>query len=78
MEKKNEGQPAADEPRWTVQDVAKYLKMSPAWVYQRVASGEIPFVPMGAYKRFDPEVIRRYARGEPVAPPKVVMLKISK
>lgn len=79
MEKKDEGKAAqSDEPRWTAVDVAKYLKVSPSWVYQRAHSGEIPFHRLGAHLRFDPDVIRRYARGEPVAPPRVVSLKISK
>ncbi len=68
----------ADEPRWTVNDVAAYLKVSPAWVYVRANSGEIPCQRYGANIRFDPEIVRRYARGESVVAPKVLTLKVHK
>ncbi len=73
-EKKSGG----DEPRWDVKDVAAYLKVSPSWVYQRANAGEIPHHRYGAHLRFDPEVVRRYARGESVQPPRVVMFKVTK
>lgn len=68
-----------DEPRWDVKDVAAYLKVSKSWVYQRANAGDFPCHRYGAHLRFDPEVIRRYARGESVvSSARVVSLKVQK
>lgn len=55
----------AEEGLWDASDVARYLKMSKSWVYQRVMDGKIPFhrLPTGV-TRYVPEEIRAYARGE--------------
>ena len=67
-----------NEPRWTADDVRKFLKVSRSWVYQHVDSGELPHHRYGALLRFDPETIRKYARGEKVALPNVIALKIQR
>lgn len=52
------------EPMWDADDVAAFLKLSRSWVYARAAAGELPGRKIGGLWRFDPETIRRYARGE--------------
>ena len=49
---------------WDAKDVARYLKASRSWVYQRAEAGLLPCVRLGGLLRFDPEKIRAYARGE--------------
>ena len=67
--------PAAseDDRLWTVRDVARFLSMSPSWVYQASAGGTLPCLRIGAAVRFDPATIRAWVRGE--APAKVVQLR---
>ncbi|MEO2159032.1 MAG: helix-turn-helix domain-containing protein [bacterium] len=36
----------------TVRDLAKYLKVSPQWVYERVSLKEIPYSKLGKFPRF--------------------------
>ena len=48
----------------TAAEAAKLLAMSPSWVYQRSAAGDLPCVRVGAALRFDREQLRAYARGE--------------
>jgi excisionase family DNA binding protein len=55
------------QPLWTAVDVANYLRASRSWVYHRAESGLLPCLRVGGLLRFDPEVIRAYARGEAVA-----------
>lgn len=51
---------------WDSVDVAKYLKVSQSWVYRQFGLGLIPGVrlPGSAQMRFDPKIIKAYARGE--------------
>ena len=56
---------------WDANDAARYLKVSRSWVYQRAESGLLPCLHVGGLVRFDPEVVRAFARGE-VQPPKVL------
>ena len=56
--------PAHDAPLWTAEDVARYLQASRSWVYHRAESGELPCLRVGGLLRFEPDVIRAYARGE--------------
>ncbi|HTS79294.1 MAG TPA: helix-turn-helix domain-containing protein [Myxococcaceae bacterium] len=42
---------------WTVQDVARHLSVSRAWVYEKAALGELPVVHVGALRRFQPSAI---------------------
>ncbi len=60
------------EPLWTVKEVAAYLRASISWVYMHAEDGTLPSVRIGGPRRFHPEAIRAYARGEwkpaPVVP----------
>ena len=48
---------------WDANDVAAYLKVSRSWVYRRAEAGLMPYLRVGGLLRFDPDVIRAYARG---------------
>ena len=54
----------SSEPLWTVKEVAAYLRVSNSWVYSHGEAGTIPSVQIGGLRRFHPEAIRAYARGE--------------
>jgi hypothetical protein len=59
-------EPLADR-LWTARDVAHYLHASASWVYQKAEAGLLPCLPRlpgSNFLRFDPEMIRAYARGE--------------
>jgi predicted DNA-binding transcriptional regulator AlpA len=64
---------------WTAEQVASYLKVSRSWVYQHAETGSIPVIhlPSSSLLRFDPEMVRRYARGE-WSPAKVAPLRPSR
>lgn len=64
------------EPLMTAEDVAAFLKISVSGVYRLRAKGELPGVPVGSLWRWNPEVVRAYARGErpPPGSPSVVPL----
>jgi excisionase family DNA binding protein len=47
---------------WDANDVAAYLKVSRSGVYHRAEAGLLPHVRVGGLLRFDPEVVRAYAR----------------
>ena len=51
-----------DDTLWTALDVARYLKVSRATVYNLAAAGTIPVVRLGALLRFRPDAIRELAR----------------
>lgn len=51
---------SAPEPFWKVAEVARFLSMSPQWVYKHAELGTLPCVRLGASLRFDPAAIRRY------------------
>ena len=51
----------SDEVLWTVPQVAKYLQVSPSWVYRNASSGRIPTVRLGANLRFVPSEIKSWA-----------------
>ncbi len=55
--------PLLNETLWDANDVAKFLKASRSWVYQRAESGLLPSLRIGGLLRFDPEAIRSYALG---------------
>jgi excisionase family DNA binding protein len=63
------------ETLWDANDVAAYLKVSRSWVYHRAESGELPCLRVGALVRFEPEQIRKYARGERSSTTTVVALR---
>lgn len=48
------------EPLWKVPDVARFLSMSPSWVYKKAEAGRLPCVRIGASLRFRPEEIRAF------------------
>jgi len=47
---------------WTAMDVAKYLRVSRSWVYQKSEEGELPTLRVGGLLRFDPASIDAYIR----------------
>ncbi len=59
------------EQLWDVNDVAKYLKVSRSWVYQRVAAGLLPYARIGALVRFRASRIRAFARESEQSSPEV-------
>lgn len=46
---------------WTVTETAKFLHVSPSWVYRAVERGEIPSFKLGGLVRFRPQTIREFA-----------------
>ncbi|WP_225413893.1 helix-turn-helix domain-containing protein [Stigmatella hybrida] len=52
------------ESLWDANDVARFLKVSRSWVYQKTAASELPCLHVGGLVRFEPETIRAWARGE--------------
>jgi excisionase family DNA binding protein len=49
---------------WDAVDVARYLKVSRSWVYQRAEAGLLPCLRVGGLIRFDPRVVQAFARGD--------------
>ncbi len=47
---------------WDANDVARYLKVSRSWVYHRAEAGLMPHLRVGGLLRFDPDVVRVFAR----------------
>jgi excisionase family DNA binding protein len=47
---------------WDANDVADYLKVSRSWVYHRAGAGQLPHLRVGGLLRFDPEVVRAFAK----------------
>ena len=58
---------------WTAREVSEYLKVSRSWVYHQVEAGLLPCLRIGSLLRFDPETVRRFARGE-VLPANLIQL----
>jgi excisionase family DNA binding protein len=54
---------------WDAQDVARYLKVSRSWVYQRAEAGLLACVRVGGLLRFRPDIVRAIAN-EGAARPK--------
>ena len=46
---------------WDAQDVARYLKVSRSWVYQRAEAGQLACVRVGGLLRFRPDSVRAIA-----------------
>ncbi len=55
---------SSEAPLWTAEDVARYFRVSRSMVYKLSESGELPTLRIGSCRRFDPETMRRFARGE--------------
>jgi excisionase family DNA binding protein len=68
-------QPSPAESLWTANDVASFLRVSRSWVYHRAEAGELPCLRIGGLVRFDPDAIRRFARGEKTFVASVVALR---
>jgi excisionase family DNA binding protein len=62
---------AVEDGLWTAVDVARFLRVSRSWVYQRAQAGLLPSVKLGGALRFEPAAIRAYVasgRGPDVPP----------
>lgn len=55
---------------WDANDVARYLKVSRSWVYQRAEAGLLACVRIGGLLRFDPLTVRTFACGGPDSQPR--------
>ena len=55
------------ETLWDARDVARYLKVSRSWVYQKAEARLLPNLKVGGLVRFVPERIRAFALGSGVA-----------
>ncbi len=64
----------AFEGLWTVKNVAEFLQCSRDFVYEHAEDGTLPCLRIGALLRFEPEAIRRWARGE-LSPARVLSLE---
>jgi hypothetical protein len=53
----------AFEALWDANDVARHLKASRSWVYQKAEAGILPSLRIGGLLRFDPVEIRAFVRG---------------
>ena len=49
------------EALWDARDVARYLKVSRSWVYQKAEAGLLPYLKVGGLVRFVPERVREFA-----------------
>ncbi len=56
--------PGGIETLWDARDVARYLKVSRSWVYQRAEAGLLPHLRIGGLLRFRPALIRAFALGQ--------------
>jgi predicted DNA-binding transcriptional regulator AlpA len=62
---------ASHDGLWNVADVARFLKVSRSWVYHRAEAGLLPCVRIGSLLRFNPEIVRGVANGDPAGAPVV-------
>lgn len=67
--KKPEPLPLTDDRMWTPDDVVRFLGVSKSMVYKLDQTGQLPSIRIGACVRFDPRVVRAFARGEGVSKP---------
>lgn len=56
------------ETLWDARDVARYLKVSRSWVYQKAEAGLLPYLKVGGLVRFVPERIRDFAHASEGGP----------
>jgi len=59
------GQVRPGDTLWDARDVARYLKTSRSWVYQKAEAGLMPSLRIGGLLRFEPDAVRAWARGTP-------------
>lgn len=62
------------ESLWDAKDVARFLKVSRSWVYQKAEAGELPYLRIGGLVRFEPETVRAWARRVPLPAARIVPL----
>ena len=65
---------AGTEHLWTALDVARYLQVSRATVYNLADRGDLPVSRIGALLRFLPSAVKEFAKAVPKAAP-LVQLK---
>jgi excisionase family DNA binding protein len=58
-----EGLDRGIETLWDARDVARYLKVSRSWVYQKAEAGLLPYLKVGGLVRFVPEQVREFVLG---------------
>jgi excisionase family DNA binding protein len=68
--------PPGEEARWTVRDVAAFLKVSESTVLGLVRAKTLPAFRVGVQWRFDPETVRAYGRGD-LPPPGAPVVPLS-
>ena len=56
------------ETLWDARDVARYLKVSRSWVYQKAEAGLLPYLKVGGLVRFVPERVREFAHASEGGP----------
>ncbi|WP_141332572.1 helix-turn-helix domain-containing protein [Myxococcus sp. AB025B] len=59
---KKDTAPLDEEGLWDANDVARFLKASRSWVYQRAQAGQLPCVKIGGLLRFEPAAIRAFIK----------------
>ena len=55
-----------DDALFTVQSLAKYLEVSPQWIYERVQLKEIPHIKVGKFPRFRKTDIKTWLNSQRV------------
>lgn len=63
---------------WKVGDVAKFLKMSPSWVYARVEDNSIPHTRLGSSIRFDPDEVKTWFKAREKKPGSTTLVKLKR
>lgn len=66
----------AEDRLWNVQEAARFLGMSPSWVYKKAEDGTLPIVVFGARVRFDPEQLKAFVKRCSRAPVSVDVLPL--
>lgn len=52
-----------EERLWTAEETARYLGAKQSTVYEWAEAGRLPCLRIGGLLRFEPEVVKRWARG---------------
>ena len=48
----------------TADEVARWLRMTPAWVYAQTRANNIPYVPLGRYVRYRRSAVKAWMAGD--------------
>ena len=59
----------------TADELAATLRVSRSWVYEAARSGTIPYLRVGALKRFDYDEVKAVLSGEKAMPSRVVRMR---